>query len=108
MNKRMRKKKHLGEFRELGFDFTIRHIPMDDDSLLAFHEKLCEIEKRVQIYSCGITDESTYSGFMAAASWRVDVERQKELFHAALTAMSEVTAVEFEENTDAWYGPFSD
>ncbi len=107
MNKRMRKKKHRGEFREFGFDFIIRHIPMDDDSLLAFHDKLFEMEERFQIYSGGGTDDDVYSGFMSA-SWRVDVERQKALFHAALTAMPEVTAVEFGENTDAWYGPFSD
>ena len=35
MNKRLRKKKHLGEFKEIGYDFKVCFTPIYDDAFFA-------------------------------------------------------------------------
>jgi uncharacterized protein YggL (DUF469 family) len=100
MKKRLRKKLHRGEFKEIGFEFRICFAPGNNK------EKMTDLidEAYWLIEQHGFYAGGDNEGFMAVQSYRVNVDEMKSKLLCALRCMPEVTDVEFGENTDAWYG----
>lgn len=109
MKKRLRRKLHKKEFKKIGFDFRICFPPIFD------HEKQFEMIDNIYwlieqhgFIAGGACYEDCCDGFMSVSSWRINADEQKEKLQSALLSLPEITSVKFGENTDAWYGPFSE
>lgn len=109
MNKRLRKKKHCREFKEIGFDFKICFTPIyDDEKHFEMIDNIYWLIEQHGFAAGGGCDEESCDGHMAVLSWRINADEQKEKLQVALLNIPEVTSVKFGENTDVWYGPFND
>ena len=109
MNKRLRKKKHRGEFKEVGFDFKICFTPVfDKEKQFEIIDNIYWLIEQHGFIAGGGCDESSCDGFMSVLNWRINANEMKDKLHTALQALPTVTNVEFGNNTDAWYGPFSE
>ena len=108
MNKRLRKKKHRGEFKEIGFDFKICFTPIyDNEKYCEMIDNICWLIEQHGFIAGGGCDAGSYDGHMTVFSWRINAEEMKDKLRTALQALPTVISVEFGTNTDAWYGPFS-
>ena len=109
MKKRLRKKLHKKEFKETGFNFKICFAPIYDDEkhLEMLDDIYCLIEQHGFVAGGGCNENSCH-GFMAVLNYRINADEMKNKLRTALLNLSGVTSVEFEENTDAWYGPFNE
>ena len=109
MNKRLRKKKHRGEFKEIGFDFKICFTPIyDDEQHFEMIDNIYWLIEQHGFYAGGGCDESSCDGCMSVFSWRINADEMKRKLFDALQALPGVLSVEFGSNHDAWYGPFSE
>ena len=109
MNKRLRKKKHRGEFKEIGFDFKISFTPIcDDEQHFEMIDNIYMLIEQHGFYAGGGCDESSFDGCMSVFSWRINADEMKRKLFDALQALPGVLSVEFGSNHDAWYGPFSE
>ena len=104
MKKRLRKKLHLKEFKEIGFDFKICLPPISDTE--EYIEMIDNIYLIIEQH--GFSAGGGCDGYMAVSSWRINAEEMKNKLHTALLNLPGVTSVEFGENTDSWYGPFNE
>ena len=105
MNKRLRKKKHLKQFREFGFEFTISYHPVEQfseayDKLL---DEILSLISRFHFDSAGSFGENSYKGFMSVQNWRVNADEMKKRLQTSLQNLPDVTKIEFGKNIDAWY-----
>jgi uncharacterized protein YggL (DUF469 family) len=109
MNKRLRKKLHRKEFKEIGFDFRICFDPVyDDEKFLDMIDNICCLIEQHGFIPGGGCERECYEGYMSVLSWRISADEMKEKLQTALQEFPEITSVEFGKNTDAWYGPFSE
>ena len=109
MNKRLRKKKHRGEFKEIGFVFKICFTPIyDDEKLFEMIDNIYWMIEQHGFYAGGGCDESSCRGFMSVQNYKINADMMKNKLLTALQVLPTVKSVEFGGNTDAWYGPFSD
>ena len=100
-SRRLRKKLHLDEFQELGFDVeTELKAPLagnDEETLLiAFIEGV--IEPRGLIYGGGVT-----CGYVCKAGGGSATEEDRAAVRDWLQARAEFSAVTVRELSDAWY-----
>ena len=104
MNKRLRKKKHRGEFKEIGFDFKICFTPIyDDEKHFEMIDDIYLLIEQHGFSAGGGCDESSCDGHMAVLSWRINAGEMKNKLQSALLSLPGVTSVEFGENIDEWY-----
>ena len=109
MNKRLRKKKHRGEFKEIGFDFKICFTPIyDDEKHFEMIDNIYLLIEQHGFIAGGGCDEKSCDGFMTVLNYRINADEMKSKLFDAFQALPGVLSVEFGSNHDAWYGPFSD
>ena len=110
MNKRLRKKKHKGEFKEIGFDFKICFKPIEitSEEYCNLLDEIFETIEKYKFIDGGRCDNQSYNGYMTVLNYKIDAETMKEKLLNALKELPSITDVTFGENTDAWYGPFKD
>ena len=109
MKKRLRKKLHLKEFREIGFDFKICFTPISDsEEYIEMIDNIYWIIEQHGFSAGGGCEENCYEGYMAVSSWRINADEMKNKLQTALLNFPGVTSVDFGENSDSWYGPFND
>lgn len=101
-SRRLRKKLHLYEFQELGFDVeaelkdTLAGIA-EEELVIAFIEAV--IEPRGLIYGGGMA-----CGFVCKAGGGSATDEDRSAVQQWLQARSEFTSVTVRELSDAWYG----
>lgn len=105
MKKRLRKKKHLGEFREYGFGIKFMPQSADFDMWISIMDRF---DAFVTPFSLGFG-----GGGMDQVEWYICRdgkgschEGHRQLISAWLAAQPEITSHEVEPLTDAWYGPW--
>lgn len=101
-SRRLRKKLHLDEFKELGFYVEIEFKEplagaVGKELLIAFVEGA--IESRGLIYGGGLE-----CGFVCKAGGGSATEEDRSAVQQWLLARSEFASVTVQELTDAWYG----
>ena len=106
MRKRLRKKKHLGEFQELGFELSFDYVVSDveeEDALLdAF---LLEAVEARGLQFGGGGGRGTWSGFATAgAKGATATEAHREAVRMWLERRPEVTVVRVGPLRDAHHG----
>ncbi len=109
MNKRLRKKKHYGEYRELGFHIEIRYESgyLHDHEDDCFNQFIDELD-RTGFETGGGWSDSTYDGFVSVRDSRVDIDLKKPELLENIRRQPGVISVNAGENTDAWHGSFPD
>lgn len=100
-SRRLRKKLHVGEFRELGFAVDIRVSPALSDSAAdtlwwQFIEEAIEAR--------GLAFGGGSSGFVTRAGRGSATEKDREAIRSWLDAQAGVEAVAVGPLEDAWYG----
>ncbi|OQX70038.1 MAG: hypothetical protein B6A08_02415 [Sorangiineae bacterium NIC37A_2] len=105
MKRRLRKKKRLGEFRELGFSIQAQLSSSSKEARLAFIERFVDaVERRALLFGGGCSLDGLLEGFVmprARGSATVeDLEAVLELLQSA----PEVTSFEVGQLKDAWHG----
>ncbi len=108
MKKRIRKKKCLGEFKELAFRLTAKYSRLTAESANEVLSRILEKGKELGLL-CGGTFEADHLDFYVV-SGRINTrneERRQEMmdFLKSLPGMESVEAGEF---VDAWYTPIED
>lgn len=101
-SRRLRKKLHLAEFQEWGFDVeTVLKEPLvgtaEEELLIAFVEEV--IEPRNLIYGGGLT-----CGYVCKAGGESATEEDRAAVRDWLQARTEFASVAVQELSDAWYG----
>lgn len=101
-SRRLRKKLHLDEFKELGFYVKTKlKVPLagtpEEELLIAFVEGV--IESRGLIYGGGLE-----CGFVCKADGGSATEEDRSAVQQWLQARSAFTSVTVQELIDAWYG----
>jgi len=108
MKKRLRKKLHKKEFKEIGFEFNICFAStFDKEKRFETIYNIYDLIEQHGFVAGGISDGKSCQGFMAIHNYRVNATEQKEKLRIILLAVPGVTSVEFGKDTDAWYGPFT-
>lgn len=100
-SRRLRKKLHLDEFQELGFDVeTVLKEPLagaaEEALLIAFIEDV--IEPRGLIYGGGVS-----CGYVCKAGGGSATDEDRTAVQNWLQARAEFTSVTVKELSDAWY-----
>ena len=109
MNKRLRKKKHLGEFKEIGFDFKLSFTPIyDDEKHFEMIDHIFWLIEQHGFSATGTCGTGEIDGCMSVRSYRINSDEMKSKLFDTLLALPGVLSVEFGSNCDAWYGPFPD
>ena len=109
MNKRLRKKKHRREFKEIGFEFKICFTPIsDDEKHFEMIDNIYMLIEQHGFYAGGGCDENCCDGCMTVQNYRINTDEMKSKLLDVLQALPGVLSVEFGSNHDAWYGPFPD
>ena len=106
MRKRLRKKKHLGEFQQLGFEISFRYeaasIEAENALLFAFLDEAIEADG---LQFGGGGDGDGWSGFAAPDTrYGSATDEQRARVGAWLEARPEVGRVVVGPLRDAWYG----
>lgn len=107
MNKRIRRKKRLGEFKEYCAPIAFKIVPGTD--MEAFLNEF--LTDAIEANACcigGGGDDERFDGFLELGQSIDNPEEKLEKIVAWLNAKSEVEKVAAGKITDAWYGPFDD
>lgn len=99
-SRRLRKKLHVDEFRELGFDVDIELRENLDEAQAErfFHALVDELILPADLVYGGAT-----AGFVCRASAGSVTEAEREMVRAWIEAREEVAEVRVGELIDAWY-----
>ena len=105
MKKRLRKKLHVGEFQEFGFNLTIKFTEENtNEALDAFVESfLDEVIDPNGLDFGGGGDRFDFAGFVVLATRGSVTDEHRALANAWLEKRDEVVSFEVGELVDAWY-----
>lgn len=108
MRKRLRKKRHLSEFQELGFELTFRiqgseDVEQETDLLFEFLEGAIEANG---MYFGGVGKECRWSGVVHSLNRRGTpmTEDRRKLVISWLRASNDFEFLEASDLFDVWYG----
>lgn len=106
MKKRLRKKKHLGEFKELGFEVRGDLRPgLSNHDIDAFVDRLIEVvEGRSLAFGGGAGRDGKLDGFVTCAERGSATEQDHAALVAFLDGAPEVARHEVCALRDAWHG----
>lgn len=104
MKKRLRKKKRVGEFAQLGFHIggTLRK-PLPDADLDAFHHRLLALVETRGLSFGGGSSETHFRGFLAHAGRKNADENDRAALVAFLKDDPALTGNEVGPLVDAWH-----
>jgi uncharacterized protein YggL (DUF469 family) len=107
MKRRLRKKKHLGEFKEFGVPFALRRKRKDDfDSFLdAFLEEAVEANG---CYCAGSGKDDEFVGFIELGIQKDNPEERLEKIVIWMKTHPDIDKFIIGQVVDAWYGPFEE
>lgn len=107
MNKRLRKKKRVGEFRELGFRVQFETPGLSDDQKLALCDRWLEEAIEGHGLICGgAFGPSEWEGFVQLNQRGSATEEHRQSIQKWLESRADVKKVQIGPLVDAWYGPF--
>lgn len=107
MKKRLRKKKRVGEFRELGFRVQFATPGMSSEQ----EEALCDrwLEEAIEsngLICGGAFGPEEWDGFVQLDRRGSATEEHRKAIQKWLESQSQVKKVQVSPLVDAWYGPF--
>lgn len=107
MNKRLRKKKRVGEFKELGFELRGNLRPaISDDEIEAFVDRLIDVvEARELAFGGGAGRDDKLDGFVTHMGRGSATEDDRAALAAFLKGDAAVVRHEVGGLRDAWYQP---
>lgn len=105
MKKRLRKKLHLGEFQELGFNLNIKFTEENTNDALDFFVEafLNEVIDPTALDFGGGGDRFNFAGFVVLAARGSATEEHRAVTSAWLEKRSDVTSFEVGDLVDAWH-----
>ncbi len=105
MKRRLRKKKRVGEFRELGFEVTATlRDGLSDAELAAFLDRWIDAIEARRLAFGGGGGARTVTGFVTRAGRGSATDDDRAALAAVLQADTAVARHEAGELRDAWYG----
>lgn len=106
MKKRLRKKKRLGEFKELGFEVRGDLRPgLSGDDLEAFVDRLIDVvEARALAFGGGARRDGKLDGFVTRDGRGSTTEDDRAALAAFLAGDQEIARHEVGVLRDAWHG----
>ncbi len=106
MKRRLRKKKRLGEFKELGFEVRIElRAALDAPTHNALIERfIAAIEARKLAFGGGFGSDNTWSGFVSRYARGSATELDREAIRQWITNEPAIIGHELGPLRDAWYG----
>lgn len=106
MNKRMRKKRRVGEFREFGFEVRAQLRPeLDQGARLAYIDRFIDaIAARRLCFGGGCGLDGKLEGFITFDGRGSAGEEDREALQAFLVSDKDVVSSELGELKDAWHG----
>ncbi len=102
-SRRLSKKLHLGEFKEMGFEFSVdfkNTMPPEEEEALA----ICFISEAIEPRHLDLGGWVT-SGFIAYAGRGSVSEADRETISTWLHSRHEIKSVRVGQLVDAWYPP---
>jgi uncharacterized protein YggL (DUF469 family) len=106
VKKRIRKKKHLGEFRELGFEVRgdLRS-GLSGNDIEAFVDRLIDVvEARSLAFGGSAGRDDKFDGFVTRAGRDSATEDDREALAVFLEGAAEIVRHEVGALRDAWHG----
>ena len=106
MKRRLRKKKHLGEFTELGFEVRADLRPgLSDNDIEAFLDRLIDVvAARSLAFGGGAGRDDKLDGFVTRAGRGSATEEDRAALAAFLKGAAEIARHEVGALRDAWHG----
>jgi hypothetical protein len=106
MKKRLRKKKRVGEFKELGFEMRGDLRPgLSGDDIEAFVDRLIDVvEARSLAFGGGAGRDDKLDGFITRAGSGSATEEDRAALAALLHGDTEIARHEVGALRDAWHG----
>lgn len=105
MKRRLRKKKRVGEFQELGFeviaDLRVGLSPSEFDAFL--ERWICAVEGRQLTFGGGGANDGKFEGFVARAGRGNASDQDRAMLAAFLESDPAVIRHEVRELRDAWH-----
>lgn len=109
MKKRLRKKMHVGEFKEFGFYLDGEYDEIKDESKFDdFIDRVLDAIEDNGLICGGSFHDERFEAFITLEDPRLDIEEPKKILQDSLKSIPEIKKAEVSENVDAWYGPFRD
>eukprot|EP01156_Anaeramoeba_ignava_P000527 Anaeramoba_ignava/a106535_10.p1 GENE.a106535_10~~a106535_10.p1 ORF type:complete len:120 (+),score=6.24 a106535_10:158-517(+) len=103
MKKRLRKKKFIGEYKELGVIVKIKiKSGTDPDKFLV--NLLIDGMEQNGAYFCGSCGPEVFDGIIELGRFKYDLNKRFELIKKWLDDCEDVENVEYEKLIDLWYG----
>lgn len=104
MNKRLRKKHHLGEFQQLGFQLRADLRPaITDADIDAFFGRWLDVLEKHDLLFSGTAGHGKFEGFIMRAGRDSATEEDRQAIGASLTGDSIFLNHEIAPLSDAWY-----
>lgn len=104
MNKRLRKKHHLGEFKQLGFQLRANLRPdVSDADLDAFFERWLDVLEKHDLLFSGSAGRGQFEGYIMRAGRDSATEEDRQAIAASISADSLFVSHELDQLSDAWH-----
>jgi len=106
LKRRLRKKYHLAEFQELGFEISTElKLNLSDEEFDKFLDEFIDKIENYKLLFGGSGNVETWKGFVTAAAKYVSpTDKQKVEISEWLDNRPEISNVTVGEFRDAWYG----
>lgn len=104
MNKRLRKKHHLGEFKQFGFQVRADlRADASDADLDAFFERWLDVLEKHDLLFSGSAGRGKFEGFIMRAGRDSATEEDRQAIKASLAGDALFLGNEIDELSDAWH-----
>ena len=108
MKKRLRKKKHLCEFKEFGFDLTLNTQDLNVDEYCDLFDDIASICEKYSLYFGGSVNNEAVSIFVSVENYKIKITEVKDDFLAEIRQLPQIIELKASDNIDAWYGHFTE
>ena len=108
MKKRLRKKKHLREFKEFGFDLNLKTEDLKEDEYCDLFNDITLICEKYSLYFGGYANNGVVSIFVSVENYKIKITEVKDDFLAEIRQLPQIIELKASDNIDAWYGPFTE
>ncbi len=105
MNKRIRKKRRCGEFKELAFNLTATYAKLTEENADEFVDKILEKAGELNLSCGGTFDLDKCDLYVIAGRINTNEAERKDKLVAFFKEVPGVEKVEAGEFVDAWYTP---
>jgi uncharacterized protein len=104
MNKRLRKKHHIGEFKQLGFEVRADLRPdLSDEELDAFFVRWLDVLEKHDLLFSGSAGRGKFEGLVMRAGRDNATEEDRQAIGASLTGDAIFVRNEIDALSDAWH-----